>query len=316
MPAPLSNDLRQRILLLYRTELYTQDEIAQRMMVSRKTVSEIWIRYCKTGSVDPKPASGGQASKLEDIHLRMIQFWIGMESDLTLVEISKKLFDEFDIKVSKSTVDRALSNMDYTRKKKVKYDPRKNTNKNQEKRIEYQNDIKNIKPEDLVFIDETGMGDNMSSNYGRAPEGERIKEACPRYSSVKLTAIAAVSLSGIFAEDIFKGSMDYVAFNYYLKEILSPSLRTGQVVVMDNLSSHKKAKEGLKAIEEAGARYIFLPPYSPELSPIEFVWSKVKSYMRKAKERFIGLVGKTFNDALNTVTEDDLFGWFEECLAQ
>jgi transposase len=141
-----------------------------------------------------------------------------------------------------------------------------------------------LKPENLVFIDETGAKTNMVRLYGRAPRGQRLVAPVPHGHWMTTTFVAALRHDEITAPCVFDGPMDGASFLTYVEHFLAPTLRQGDVVVMDNLASHKVA--GVKeAIAQAGATLRYLPAYSPDLNPIEQVFAKFKAALRKAAAR-------------------------------
>ena len=124
--------------------------------------------------------------------------------------------------------------------------------------------------------------------------------------------LAAISLEGISSPMTVPGAVDGLVFLEYVKQVLCPELEEGDVVVMDNLSAHK-VKGVREAIEEVGARVLYLPPYSPDLNPIEKCWSKIKTYLRQAKARTREALEQALKEALLLVTKQDAEGWFESC---
>jgi len=161
----------------------------------------------------------------------------------------------------------------------------------------------------LVFLDETGINLGMTRLYGRALEGERVVEYIPDVRFERLSVISSMRLDGTLVPFAFEGSLTGEIFLQYVKQFLIPTLGTGDVVIMDNLSSHK-AKEAVEAVEAVGAYIIFLPAYSPDLNAIEQMWSKVKAYLRKVKARTMEALYESLKNALNSVCLDDIKGWF------
>ena len=153
----------------------------------------------------------------------------------------------------------------------------------------------------------------MTRIYGRAPPGERVVDAVPQEHWKIKTLAGAVRLGeGVTAALAFDGATDGPAFLSFAQCSLAPTLRPGDVVILDNLQPHKAA--GVReAIESAGARVLFLPPYSPDLSPIEPMWSKVKQHLRSAKARTDDGLIDAMGDALRSVTPEDVCGYFEHC---
>jgi len=161
----------------------------------------------------------------------------------------------------------------------------------------------------LVFIDETGAATNMTRRYGRARRGERCLAAAPHGHWHSNCFLAALRCDGVSAPLLLDGPVNGEAFRAYAREQLAPALSPGDIVIADNLSSHKVA--GVReAIEAAGAAFIFLPPYSPDLNPIEMLFSKLKAHLRHAAQRtFEGLL-KALKDALNAVSPQECENYF------
>jgi transposase len=144
-----------------------------------------------------------------------------------------------------------------------------------------------LDPSRLVFIDETWASTNMARRYGRAPKGERLRAAVPHGHWKTTTFVAGLRSDGIVAPFVLDGPINRAAFETYLARVLVPELRPGDVVIMDNLSSHKGPRVR-EMIEAAGASLRYLPPYSPDFNPIENAFAKLKALLRKAAERTIG----------------------------
>lgn len=135
-----------------------------------------------------------------------------------------------------------------------------------------------------MFIDETGAATNMARRYGRCPRGERLVSSVPWGHWKTTTFVAALRANQICAPGVFDGPMNGESFRAYVEQCLVPTLRPGDIVVLDNLASHKVA--GIRAaIEAAGAQVRYLPPYSPDLNPIEQLFAKLKALLRKAAAR-------------------------------
>jgi len=164
----------------------------------------------------------------------------------------------------------------------------------------------------LVFIDESGAKTNMTRLYGRAKDGQRAVDDAPSGHWCTTTMISSVRWDGSTACMVVDGATTKDIFKAYVENILLPTLRPGDVVVLDNLSSHKN-QEVRDLIESAGAELWFLPPYSPDLNPIEKMWSKVKSILRKLKARTEQALITAIAQALNQVTASDAKGWFKSC---
>jgi transposase len=136
----------------------------------------------------------------------------------------------------------------------------------------------------LIFLDETGVTTNMVRRYGRAPRGQRVKGYAPAGHWKITTFIAGLSGDGLVAPFVVDQPMNREIFTQYVRQFLVPELEPGDVVILDNLSSHK-GSEAAALVEASGATLLFLPPYSPDLNPIEMVFAKLKQMLRVAKER-------------------------------
>jgi transposase len=154
------------------------------------------------------------------------------------------------------------------------------------RRAEWREAQRDFDPDRLVFIDETWASTAMARIRGRAPRGERLRMAIPHGHWKTTTFVAGLRNSGVVAPMVLDGPINGAAFQTYVDQVLVPDLRPGDIVVMDNLGSHKGASIRA-AIEAAGASLLYLPPYSPDLNPIENAFAKLKAMMRKAAERTI-----------------------------
>jgi transposase len=161
----------------------------------------------------------------------------------------------------------------------------------------------------LVFVDESGVHTQMTRRCGRSPVGQRLVCPVPHGHYQTSTLIAAVRLTGPQAPWLFGGAMNGALFLAWVKQGLVPGLQRGDVVIMDNLATHKVA--GVReAIEEAGARLEYLPPYSPDLNPIENLWSKVKQGVKSRGPRTARQLFNAAGAAFATVTPEDCQGFF------
>jgi transposase len=165
---------------------------------------------------------------------------------------------------------------------------------------------------DWVFVDEFGAATDMARSHARSPRGDRAAAKVPRAGRKSLSAVAAMTVAGMLAAATVDGSVDADAFRAFVADALVPALRPGQVVVMDNLSSHKAAGVAA-AVEAAGCRVLYLPPYSPDLNPIENAIAKMKSALRKAAARTVPTLAAAIGTALASVTPSDAVGFFRHC---
>jgi transposase len=171
---------------------------------------------------------------------------------------------------------------------------------------------KHLTTQDLVVVDETGSRINMTPLYAYAPKGERAVGKVPRNYGTNLTLIASLSVHGMGEAMLLDGSADGTAFETYIEQILAPSLRPGQIVILDNLSIHLGPRVE-EAIEAQGCRLLFLPAYSPDFSPIEGAFSKLKAILRRVGARTREALQDAIIQALPTITPADALGWFRHC---
>ena len=152
----------------------------------------------------------------------------------------------------------------------------------------------------------------MTRRYGRAPRGERIGEATPAGHWRTLTLLGALTVQGVLASMTVESPTDGDVFRAFLEQALCPRLQSGQVVILDNLGAHKVA--GVRELVEArGARLVYLPPYSPDLNPIEQAWSKIKQQLRSAKARVLEVLEQAAGEAISLITPENAVAWFRHC---
>jgi len=150
----------------------------------------------------------------------------------------------------------------------------------------------------------------MARRYGRAPRGERLRAAVPHGHWKTTTFVAGLRLDGVVAPLVLDGPINAAAFEAYVEQFLAPTLQPGDIVVMDNLSSHKGPK--VRALIEAvGAKLLYLPPYSPDFNPIEKLFSKLKALLRKAAERTVDGLWRVIGECLNRFTPHECANYFE-----
>jgi transposase len=186
------------------------------------------------------------------------------------------------------------------------------TSRNEEERAAWRAEVSPLSASHLIFVDECGSNIALTPIYARAPKGERAKGSVPRNRGKNTTLIASLSLQGMGAAMILEGSATGAAFEIYVEQLLAPSLHVGQIVVMDNLRAHK-GERVRQAIEAKGCQVLFLPGYSPDMSPIEETFSKLKSYLRRTGARTREALEEAICQALLTVTAQDARGWFSHC---
>ena len=163
-----------------------------------------------------------------------------------------------------------------------------------------------------MFVDECSSNIALTPLYGRAPRGQRAAGKVPRNYGANTTLMASLSLQGMGEALVWQGATDASTFEAYIQQVLAPSLQSGQIVVMDNLSSHQGERVRL-AIEARGCQLLFLPTYSPDFSPIEGAFSKLKTFLRRVGARTPETLLEAIAQALSTITPADALGWFTHC---
>jgi transposase len=166
-----------------------------------------------------------------------------------------------------------------------------------------------LDPSTLVFIDETGASTKMARRHGRAPRGQRLRSSVPHGHWKTTTFVGGLRLDGMTAPMVLDGPMTGGWFLAYVEQILVPTLRPGDVVILDNLAAHKNAAVR-RAIEAAGAQLRFLPPYSPDLNPIENAFAKLKALLRKAAARTVDQLWSAIANAIDTFTPIECANYF------
>jgi transposase len=189
----------------------------------------------------------------------------------------------------------------------------RDTEANRERREQFAARIRSISPERLIFLDESGVTTSMTRLYARGTGGRRIHEATPGGHWKIMTILGAMSLRGMVATMTIEEPTDTDIFLAYVEHLLYPVLKPGDVVVMDNLSAHK-APAVRQWIEKAGAELLYLPPYSPDLNPIEKAWAKLKQLLRAAEARTKETLDQAITEALPCITPGNAQAWFRLAL--
>jgi transposase len=169
-----------------------------------------------------------------------------------------------------------------------------------------------VPAKDLIFLDESGIRTDLTRRYGRAPQGERVREAVPHGHWKVLTILGALTTKGVQASMTIEAATDTDVFLTFVQRVLGPTLRPGQIVVMDNLPAHKHRKVR-RLLAARRCRLWYLPAYSPDLNPIEMAWSKLKTFLRAAKARLVPVLEQAVGEGLRTITAQDAKSWFRHC---
>jgi transposase len=297
MPKTYSDDLRERLIAAV-TSGMSCNEAADVFSVAISTAVKWMQRLRDTGSSAAKPR-GGSTSWLEQ-HTERILAVVKEQPDATLKEIQAAVRKE-GIRTSQTALWRFLDRHNITRKKKslrAAEQKRKDVARARRKWIREQGLLDSTK---LVFIDETSVNTNMVRLYGRCPCGERLVDHVPLGQWKTMTFVSALRHDGMVAPMLIEGPMNGELFLAYVEQCLAPTLKPDEIVMVDNVATHKVAGVA-EAIEAAGATLRFLPKYSPDLNPIEMPFSKFKAHLRKLAQRTIPGIRRGIRSFLASLT--------------
>lgn len=303
-----SQDLRDRVLrALERGD--RPSDIARRFEVSRVWVYQVLDRFQTEGDRCSHPIGGHRRSRIA--HLEpVLRGWIKAEADLTLAQLCERLAEQ-GIQIKPPALWHQLDKWNLSFKKTLHASEQERDDV-QQARHEWRRDQPVLDPKQLVFLDETWASTCMTRTRGRAPRGERCVASIPHGHWKTTTFLAGLRCDGLTAPMVADGPMDGALFLAYVRTFLCPTLRPGDIVIADNLSSHKVA--GVKeAIEAVGASIRYLPPYSPDLNPIEKLFAKLKALLRKAAKRTIGAMWDEIGRLLDAFSADECRNYFAAC---
>lgn len=300
-----SMETRQNVLRAILTGKLTQDEIAEQFGVCVRWVRLLYQRWIKTGRIDPLPHGGGFRPKITpEIEQKMREF-LQKCPDATLEEIRNAC----EIAASLAAICKRLQRMGLPRKKKSFHATEQDRPDVQEKRRKWKLKTARADVKRFVFIDQTGINTRMHRDYGRAPKGVRVIGSVPDKHYQNSTVMGAMRLDGSVESFVYDGGTDIPTMLTFIQNVLAPQLKSGDIVIWDNLRTHLSPSV-IEAIQQTGAKVWALPPYSPDLNPIEELWSKVKTYLKKTAARSKDLLINGLQSALETITTSDIMNWF------
>ena len=181
-----------------------------------------------------------------------------------------------------------------------------------QKREDWEECLPGLDLNKLVFFDESGVNTLMARLRGRSLKGKRLVDSAPAGRYATLTLMSAVRLDGVVAPMLLDGPVNAETFAGYVEECLVPALEADDILILDNLPAHKSVRI-TQAVEDAGCKLVYLPPYSPDFNPIENMWSKVKASLRKTAARTFDALVDGVKDALHAISFEDCEGYFEHC---
>ncbi|HEY1885192.1 MAG TPA: IS630 family transposase [Roseiarcus sp.] len=282
MPKPYSQDLRDRVIDAVERGGMSRRAAARRYEISESVAIKWLERVERDGSREPVGHGGHRVSKLTP-HRGFLEAVRTEKPDLTLQALCERLLSDRGVKADTSMMSRFFRRIGVTLKKTLvaREQDRPDISRHRKRWRAYQG---LIDPARLVFIDETWTKTNMTRLRGWAPKGERLIDKVPHGHWKTATFLAALRNDRIDAPCLFDGPINGERFRAYVEQFLVPTLKPGDVVILDNLGSHK-GKAVPRVIRDVGARLVFLPKYSPDLNPIEQVFAKFKTLLRKARAR-------------------------------
>jgi transposase len=307
MANPLSKETREKIIKHNESGAKPQ-EIAKWLMISVSSVFQIKRLKKETGSIDHRPLNRGRKPKITEEEITKLVEEIKVNSDITLSEMIEK----FSLKIKKSALSRHLINLGYSFKKKTTYPIERDRPDVVEKREDWQNLQPVLDIDKLVFLDESSVNLAYTRLYGRALKNERINEGVKDVRFQRKSILSTLRFNGETCPIVFDGTLDQHLFAHYVKTRLKPMLADDDILILDSCSVHK-SKLVLKTFEECGINAVFLPPYSPDLNPIELFWAKFKTFLKKAKARTQKALYAAINKAFDWVSKSDVLGWFQHC---
>ncbi|MBO1347836.1 MAG: IS630 family transposase [Hormoscilla sp. GUM202] len=309
---PYSVELRQKIIETYENEVISQRQLAKRFRVAFSFVIKILKQYRSTGNLDPKKSTG-RPLKLNQSQQEKLKVLVEENNDWTLEEYRSELEKKTGGKVRSSTIDRMTKRWGLTIKKKALHPTEKKSSRVQQLRFDYWKEIEGIEAKDLIFLDEGGCNLAITRGmYARSQCGLRAYGSKPSKRGQNVSIVGAVSLNGIVSSFNILGAYDSLTFEAFIIRHLVPKLCQGACVVMDNCKIHQ-GDVIRQAIEKVGARLVYLPPYSPDFSPIENLWSKLKSYLKKLEARNYRDLVDAIQEGFATISKQDIYNWFTHC---
>lgn len=303
-----SMEIRECIIRAIEESGLTQEEIAEEFGVSSRWVRWFNQRRLTTGLIGPQPHGGGPSAKITPAVDEQLREFVKQHPDATLAEIRSGC----GLTVSVSAICQALKRLGLRRKKKVLRAAERDQPGVQAKRLIWKHRTCQVGVKRLIFLDQTAVTTRMQRAYGRAPSGVRVIGVVPEKHYQTSTLMGAMRLDGTLESIVYDGGTDVAAMLAFIESQLAPVLKASDIVIWDNLSAHHSPAV-IQAIEHTGARVWPLPPYSPDLNPIEQLWSKIKSILRGVAARTKDALINGLALALEKISPSDIQNWFTNC---
>ena len=313
MPAPLPSALRARF------EEYIAEGLSGRAAAARLKLSAAtgvrWKRKLhETGAIEPAPRGRPRGHGKLAPHQAFLEELLAQDGDITLSELAGALEAATGVAAHAASIGRFLRKLGYTYKKKSLVAAERLRSRVKRLRqgwFKHRMPAMRAQPTRLVFIDETSVKTNLTRLRGRCPRGERLEMNAPFGAWGTQTFIAGLTHQSLIAPWVIKGAMDGEAFAAYIREVLAPELEPGTVVICDNLATHKNV-EAAAALREHGCWFLYLPPYSPDLNPIEMAFAKLKAHLRRIGARTFDQMFDALAEVCDLFTPDECWNYFRE----
>lgn len=302
------HDETRKLLIEAWNKTHNAKEIAERFSVNTSTVYRLEKQMCETGSVKTRTSERGRKHALTPEDLQNIDRVVQQEPDLTIDEI----IDKLGLHVCNETVCKAVIKLGYSYKKKFFMPQSRSVPDVREKRRNWKKHMSEKDINHLAFLDESGVNINMTQHYARAWKNRRAVDKTPLNTPCNTTVLSSIRLNGDCAYTVYPGGTTAERFAEYLKTKLLSTLSEADIIVMNNMRSHH-AKAVKQLLDSSKVTYLYLPPYSPDLNPIEKMWSKLKAFLRKEKIRIASELPSAISKGFLTIRPKDCIGWFRSC---
>src|SRR5271165_6134059 len=303
----LSDDLRKRVVEAVVLGGLSRNGAAKRFGVSIASAVRWVTRYKTTGQISPSPSGGDRRSGRIEAQRDYLLGLIRRTPDITLLEIQERLIQNCGERFSVSVLWRSFDRHGVTFKKR----PRTPRSSLEQRRDWFASQL-DLDPAKLVFVDETGASTNLARKHGRCRRGRRLRAAVPHGHYKTVTLVAGLRLRGLAAPRVYDRLMNAALFEEWVEKCLVPTLSQGDIVVMDNLPAHKGARVE-QLIKSARAELRYLPPYSPDMNPIEKAFSKLKAYLRKIAERTVAGLMRALEACADIFKSAERTNYFAAC---
>lgn len=308
---PYSHDLRSKVVEAYVRGEGSHRELAARFDLNKNTVRDWVQRNKETGSFDADPPRSGPEPKVNEVARQFLLEQLKADNDMPQRILRERLKNHLGIEVSQPVISRTLHALGWSRKKKTLHASEQDKPEVQHARSDFVKKAAQVETPHVLFFDEFGTNLGMTPAYAYAPVGERAVNSAPSSYGENVTLILGVGLRGVVAPIAFAGAMNAHLFAEYVTHQVAPTLRPGDVMVLDGLGSHRSAI-ARQAVEARGAHLWILPPYSPDMNPVEESGSAIKTFLRNSEPRTKDELVHAMGEVLRAISATDILGWFRD----